>query len=547
MRVRERPPLRLSANIETPDGTRHRWGTDEPDAANIPNGLRFSSTMPGGFESCDLSLPRLASIEYGDLKRLSTVTIYGPGGDVAWEGRLEGAPRAGRSVAPRLVGWQAHLDDRKDAQMVYVDRELSRWGQVSASRRLALANASRKYTAPQITPDATNGAPTLVLKLDEPWTANSVSEALYDGGPGLVDSVYYNYVFSSLVSAADGNWYFNFQSYDADDLSGASENTGDLHGAGLSGSGYFTPVTERRYIVAQLGHGLANTTAQGRDFLVTIWNVAVYGDHGITRRGTAPGGLYADDVVRHVISNFCTELTYTSESIQVNNTFAIPHLAFHEHTTPAEIIRQASRFSLPDWGVWENKTVYWAPRGTFGRSWRARVGPAQLEESGASVERLWNSVIVEYRDVDGTMRTVGPVGSGADTTSSSLEDTDPENPANKLGIVRRTKLSMGTSTPAGAVQIGARFLEETKALDSSGKATLTGHVEDDKGVLHPVWRVRAGDTITFVDAQDPSERRIVRADYTHATRSCSIDIDAPPEGIAALLERLNVVLVPMGL
>jgi hypothetical protein len=201
---------------------------------------------------------------------------------------------------------------------------------------------------------------------------------------------------------------------------------------------------------------------------------------------------------------------------------------------------------LEDWAVWENKTFYWADRGTFGRNWRARVAPAQLQETGPQIDRLWESVIVQYQDVDGSTRTVGPPGSGADTEDASLKDTDPENPANELGITRRSRLSMGTGTAAAAVQVGARFLAEQKLLDSSGQATIVGHVEDDHGVTHPAWQVRAGDTITFVDAADTSARRIVRASYDDPSRTCQVDLDAPPDAMAALLQRLGVVLVPLG-
>ena len=225
----------------------------------------------------------------------------------------------------------------------------------------------------------------------------------------------------------------------------------------------------------------------------------------------------------------------------------IPHLAFLEPTTAAEIVRQASRFNLPDWAVWDDREFVWHERGTRGKRWRARIGPSQLEETGPQLDRLWESVVVAYQDVDGSTRTVGPPGSGADTESADLKDYDPENPANKLGITRRDLLQMGTSTAAGATEIGRRFLEQTKLLDSSGQAQIVGYLEDDRGVLYPYSRVRAGDSISFVDASDSSARRIVRADHTRSTRSCSIDLDAPPDGLAQLLERLGVVLIPTGL
>ena len=196
--------------------------------------------------------------------------------------------------------------------------------------------------------------------------------------------------------------------------------------------------------------------------------------------------------------------------------------------------------------MWEDLTFWWHDRGARGRQWRARTGPSQLEETGPQVERIWESVIVQYQDVDGSTTTVGPVGSGADTETDDLKDDDPDNPANKLGITRRDLLVMGIGTAASATEVGRRFLEESRLLDSSGRARLVGHVQDSHGVMHPYSHVRAGDTISFVDSSDTSYRRIVRTDKTRDDRSCSIDLDAPPEGLAALLERLGVVLVPLG-
>jgi hypothetical protein len=155
--------------------------------------------------------------------------------------------------------------------------------------------------------------------------------------------------------------------------------------------------------------------------------------------------------------------------------------------------------------------------------------------------------VVQYNDVDGTAKTVGPPRSGSTVETSVLKDSDPQNPANRLGIIRRTKLTMGTSTAAAATEVGRRFLEEQKLLDRSGRARIVGHVTDDHGVMHPYWHIRAGDLISFVDASDTSYRRIVKVDHDASARTASLDLDAPPEGMDALLERLGVSIVSLGL
>jgi hypothetical protein len=271
-----------------------------------------------------------------------------------------------------------------------------------------------------------------------------------------------------------------------------------------------------------------------------FWTMlAVYGRHGLTKRGsesaTTAKGFYASDVIEYVVS------TYTDLNIGEidETTFVIPHLEFRDPTTAAEMIKAANRFHLFDWFLTPGQKFNYRERGTYGRTWVTRVGPAKLEGTGRTAERSITDAMVIYQSVDGSVRTVGPVGSGADTEDASLSDSDSQNPAVAAGITRGATLDMqGPSTPAAAIQVGMRFLEEINALDHSGRAELTGHVMSDAGVLFPYSSVQAGDTITFMDAADTSPRRIVKA--TKGANTVSLDLDAPPEGTVALLERLNV-------
>ena len=267
-------------------------------------------------------------------------------------------------------------------------------------------------------------------------------------------------------------------------------------------------------------------------------------------RGTInDGGYYASDVIRHALAKGAPKI-YADAGTVEQSSFIIGQLAFMEPTTVGEVIRETSKYGLQDWAVWEGRngpTFYWHTRGARGKRWRARVRPAQLEETGPQVERLWDSVVVAYQDVAGDTRTVGPPGSGAMTESAALKDYDVDNAAVRLGITRRQMLTAGIMNVTQAVELGQRFLQESRLLDTSGRATLVGHVTDDKGVVHPYHRVRAGDYIQFVDAAYPSYRRIVRTDKDVASRTCSVDLDSPPEGMQQLLERYGARLVTVGL
>lgn len=523
---------------------------DEPRAENVPSGLRFSSTMPGGHESSDVTLARKPGVDYSDVQRFSTSRVIGAGGYVAWEGRLEAAPRVSgdqMAISPSAVGYQAHLDDDKSASIIYLDAAIDRWTGASSGRRLALIAAHFNPMDPVTQPNQTTGAPTLEEGFDDnPWTTSGepIVEALYDAGAGnRIGRLLAAWAKGGNVDSANVNWHWD-AILSSDDLLTTIDATANLRGTG-PGSVDLSASGGRRF--ASLRHFLAtsNVGASGKRFAIYWTLIRVLGDHGLTLRNST--GLLASDIVAHAVGRWAPLLNFTLGETITSSSFVIPHLAFYDPTTASEIINQATRFGLQDWAVWDDKTFYWAPRGTFGRKWRARIAPAQLSETGASADQLWESIVVQYQDVDGSTRTVGPPGSGVDTEDATLKDVDPENPANQLGIVRRALLQMGISTAAGAIEVGRRFLEEQKALNTSGQAQLVGHVTDDRGVAHPAWRVRAGDQISFVDAADSSYRRVVRADYGDDARTCTIDLDAPPEGLQALLERLGVVLAPLGI
>lgn len=555
MLVRELPPLRLSVLATSPGGSNQRWAADEPKAVNTPSGINFSTTVSGGFESFDCQLPRKSAETSSDLERLSNICVFNAGGGIAWEGRLEKTPRQSGSnlgVNPQAVGYQAHLEDDKEATEVYVDRDLSHWGSLSAPRRLNLYIAGYgTVNDPSVEPDAATGIPALSHPLELAGTNDSGAvESLYDAGAGgTIASIYYDY---TSVSSATFLGYIGVASTDSHT---AEEKSADLlTGVNSSNQTTFSPTARYRYGFTQFAVAAGGAHTAGDAHLLSMRRLTVWGNHGLNKQGTAPNdGVFASDVIANAVGRWAPMLSYTTGAngtIQATS-FIIPQLEFREPTTVAEIINQANRFSLNDWNVWEGSgpgrpTLYYGPRNTAApnpKFWRARIGPAELAETGPQVDRLWNGVIVSYQDVDGTTKTVGPTDSPTDSEDASLLDTDPENPANKVGIKRYAVLDMGiVSTSDAAKQVGVQFLERAKELDHSGSAQIVGHATDDHGVVYPAHAIRAGDQISFVDSSDTSYRRIVKTSYDHDSRTNSLDLDSPPEGLDDLLERLSVSL-----
>lgn len=562
--VRERPPLALCLSVTPPGGgPSARWGADDPRVENVPDGLAFSTTIPGGFAQLNTTLQRDRRLFYSDEKEFATITALGLGGrTVAWQGRLEQFPDVAgfqAQVNPQASGFQSHLDDDDSAQVLVVDQTFGAWGSPSLTRQISLTTGDFQLADSQVAADPTSNTPALVQSITDSWVSPNtpVAEAWYDAGPGgLIAKVYY-----SLSDPLQGAGFGDVLLLSSD----ANVSTTETSGPITSGTaGYFSPGTAYRFALVQhLFDSSGGGGAQGAIYNAYWHNLVAYGDHGLVGQGADPVGFLASDMIAYTVGRWCPLLSYTTGAngtIQPS-AFVIPQAVFNTPTTASTIIKQLAGYELLDWAVWElgsgplaAPAFYLNPYNARGKQWRARVGPAQLQNNGPNVSRIWNGVIVQFTNVDGTTGTVGPPGSGAAVTDSSLLDPDPLNPANQVvlsggqSLRRWAPLQMGTTTSDAAIQTGARFLQAQKELDSSGQAALVGHVEDSSGVLWPSWMVRAGDQITFVDAASSgtAPRRIVSTNYDHGSKTNSIQLDQPPDSLDALLERLSVVIQPAG-
>ena len=541
-----RPPLRLMVGVQGPNGLFNRWGPDEPRPADVPGGLTFSSTMPGGFEQMTCTLTREPGTDYPDLAEFSTVTVYGAGGEIAWQGRLETTPRASGdqlSITPGVTGYQAALADNNMAREIYIDCDLTRWQGSSVQRQIS-QSASFGLTPASVTPDATTGQPSLAETISGAWSTPAMSEAFYDANTIPLAVLYYAWKRGVNTSNTDPSWLWVAYLSD-DDINTAYDNSGNLRAAGPGTGSLAATTTTRDCAFAQVYYNAPGGTS-GTDYSLYWTYLGVVGRHGLPIRGTlgATGGIgvYASDVVAHAVGKYAPGLAMVDSggnSTIEQTSFIIPQLAFTDATTAAAIVTQATSYGLEDWWVDEGPTFHLASRANHGRDWQARVGPSGLQETGPQVDQIYNGAVVTYTDVSGIARTVGPPGSGANTEDARLYDSDPANPATAAGLKRYSPpIQLGVSVAAAAVKVGQAFLTYQKQQSTAGQASLAGYVTDTTGVTWPAWVVRAGDRITFVDAHDPVPRRIVRSSYDDTTRTCQIDLDTPPEGLQPTLARI---------
>ena len=520
----------LAVSLNLADGRTIRFGGDEAEDGNVPYNISWDTQIPGGFGAASVTLAKPANIYADDARLFSDLVIYGAGGRTLYEGYVTAVPQVGaQEIELQCSGWSSVLERVQTFREVFVDRDLGRWEGASSARQIAVGGSR---SGPDVVWDTT--APALKLTL-ESGSPNPFAEAWYDAGAGVeIAAIYYD-----MTSVSDSS-YVGDLGVATTDNSGLS-TTGDLlTGTNSSASGTFTAPTPERYGVIRFY--LLGTVSGGEKYM-SIKDLAVYGDHGLTLRGNNPKGVYGTDVVRYVIQQ--AGLSFTSDSIE-QTSFAIPHLAYPEDVTLRQVIEEVSALggsaNVPlDWGAYEDKTFFWRSPGTYGRTWRVRRDQAATATSeGPDADLRVQGVKVIYQDPAGSTRSVGPVGSNADYETNELVDIDPDNPAKRIPNAYAVE-QVGITTQEGAVNIGKLILNERNRLVWRGSVELQGEVTDENGNPYPVALVRAGDQIVIEDDADTTPKPIQSTSYNHASMSLSANVGARPDTLEALLGRLAAV------
>jgi len=544
------PPTRLAISLlDANDTVIARWGPDASDEGDIPRGLSFTTSDPGGFKDANLALSRRIDRDFPDLKLLRDVRIHGAGRRTAWEGRLQEIPRHHAddySINPAAVGHVAALDDDPSFREVYVGRDLGEFTDLSSSWRLSWGGGLA-YRGFNVAPDAANALPGIALELDGvlPNPPRPTAACQYDAGPGN-KIAYLDY--EAFFSWLDVNFEMNVGTAQDDSPAGFALWADLALGAATNGPATLTG-TPGRVMDFEWRFSGAGGSA-GVQYKATMRKLAWFGNHGLPIRGTVPNrGLYISDVLANIVGRCAPGLRFTTGeggSIEPSD-YICPHLVFRDPIKGSDAVLAANAYHQRSWGVEEGKRFFWRPTSSYRKRWKIRRSRGHgVDLLGPQAEAAINGVVVSYTDAGGVTRTVAPLGcTAADSTSALLEDTSPTNPVNEAGIARKwAELQLGFVTDDfGATQVGNVWLrDKLTSANSRGSVVVAGTVEDEHGVLYPSWFMRAGDSATVVDG-DKIERRIIETSYDHDSRACSCNLDATPHKVEALMERMGVALV----
>lgn len=179
-----------------------------------------------------------------------------------------------------------------------------------------------------------------------------------------------------------------------------------------------------------------------------------------------------------------TNSTQLSTSTALISTNALSVTETYNDMRPAEILSRLAGYgdtsgNLWEWGVYDQRALYFRQRGSAGRAWYVDATSLQLERS---IDKLYNSVYATYTN-------------GTNTTNRTAASTSSESVA-RYGITREAAVNSDKKDATIAAYQRDTFLADNK--DATPRAQIAfDSVYDASGGKWPLYMVRAGDSITI--------------------------------------------------
>ena len=515
-----------------------------PDAADRPIGVSFSSQLMSGFYTASFTLARRIDEENTDVHLGDDVKIILANGDTLYEGYVVEVPRStgadGHTLTVTAAGWMGHTSD-EPFTMIFVDRDLSKWGPSSVQRRVTAGNFPI-VEGPTVAPDS-SGNPSVVLQLNRfanPGLQREQATALYQAPAGTqIASLYYDVSAAGLT----GSWNYDIQLASDDTFTAVSASTADLSpgpstGTLVAGS---TPAA-----VAEAHFYFDGNGPFDGPWISYLRRFAVYGDHGLTLIGsTNPQGVGASDVIKWIAGRYCPKL---NTSGVLTTTYPIAHLVFDQPTTPYDAFLKVNSYHQWNLAVWEDRTLHFEPIDLTDWDWEVRhdeVGQ-QIGLQGDTFTNLRNGIIVHFTNAaTGLTETLHP------DDYMILRDESIDNPLNQHG--RRGYGNPFTvpfpTTEGNALELGRIKLLEDNQPKGLGSFTVENQIKDRQGNWQPVAKVRAGDRVRLTSSADLSDRpRLIgEVQYSDDSKTATIAVDGTMQALDAFFDRMSTALLAEGL
>jgi hypothetical protein len=449
----------------------------------LADNFTFSTVDPGGFEMASFSLP----MDLPQITRNMNVRLD-CGLKVAWEGRVKEVDRTlGVKTLIQCEGYGAKLK-KETLQEIYVDRDLNNWGGLSVAQELEFLKANSTHFNPRLL--YSGSVPTLCTEITDAWISpyKPSGDTIYLNPKRIpVGSVYFRWeIGSAQVNPADASWTWQVIVWENDEpFSGKNESTANLRAAGPEEklltvtAGLYYPVLLFFYTTTPAG-------AAGQRYNIMWSKLAVYGRHGLQKRGAEPGGFYASDIARHAISK---APRFQLGVMPDATNYVVPHAIYLEPVPIEQVISDMAKFAGVHWGVWEPLeplTGSQLPRLDFrpypqlgqptAYALRAECEDVDVRED---LENLYDKALVSYSEAAGLTRTV---------------EVSLDNPQlDAINLHQTISLNMGVGTQASAEGYGKivlALLQDQARV--TGTAQIAQPIHSLTGDPKAPWMLRAG-------------------------------------------------------
>jgi len=543
-----RADTELVVIVTDANGTTKTLSGDAPDPGDRPQGLQFGTQIGSGFYTASFNLTRAIDRDNEDLHLGDDVKFIGANGETAYEGYITALPRSmdtdGHNLGVTCAGWIASAADNPFS-MIFVDRDLSHWSGAAIERNVnLLAAAFTQAAAPSVINDT--GRAALVLQHADKWASpiHPIAEAWYDAGPGnTIGTIYYDIVNVGSADPLNALYDLYVRTSATDDFAAVNASSGDLWPA--PDAGYLVDGDPVRYAVISFYYNGTPGGADGYVYSVQCRDLAVYGNVDLLLRTTGdPYGVAASEALKWAVANHAPLLN-TDEVL--DTTYPIEHLVA-EDMTVTDLILKVNSFHNWPFGVWENRTLRFAPVDLNDYDWEIRHDEmgSTIGLQGDELTALRNRLRVKFTNV-ATGRQELLTGSDY----SELRDDSIDNPLNTHGRERSGEpfVIPYPTTIANALELGRIRLLEDNQPKAPGSFTRESHVRDRSGQLQPAWKVRAGDRVRLISSANLSDRpRLVQeTSYSHDSKTVTIGVDSTFRVLDAYMDRVTTALTAAGL
>lgn len=516
--------------------------TSGTDLTDVVEGLRYSNVNPGGFESCSFTVPADRCPSGG------AWLVISDSHGVLWEGRVEENDLSvgdGDRRGVTAYGFGMALK-KTYFREVFVDIDMGAWVGPSVAFQIALGG-SYSPEGGSVSPDDTTGASALGLVARGDWAAAGKPHPMAQYVSTVdIASIYYAWKIGPTVSSADANWAWDVLIEDSDVWTGTQASSGSLRAAGPSTGTLTNAVAGRTYGRVALYYGVAGGVA-GVDYPIYWTCLAVYGNHGLTKRGSedaiAAKGFYGGDILQNLLARASGIGVGTIDA----PTYVVRDFKFLERTDIESAVVELNKYFGYDWGTWDSGNLFdsdpkfsWTAKPSTAK-WTVRRADCDRIELASSLSQMADTVYVKYRTVIGQEK--------------ELTATSPVRALNDAGMTgQATIIGDGSMVTQDNAQQQADIFFALQGQDPpmSGAIDLSGDVQLAAGGSRPAYHLRADgallrieDLLPVTEVYDLSDLRQtllpikrVEVDASGETIRTSVQIDQASDAMSTLQAHL---------